>query len=201
MALDPKQIKRDISNRYPSMPRLRKMRLSVNIIPAYESAVQAAKLLGCDIPPEPDHLQCDLNEDYIVLRDHDGSLLAQVYVGKEPERAGHVVLADGTELEEHQRHLLLGAEEVDGFIKNCYCAHCYNVSVNKAVKVEESLIDKNAHHVLFIPSVSKLKVTGVSDELAKKLEDSQIIADTTHTPKVVDYRPMRRIGSESVPSD
>lgn len=198
MSLDPKTIKEVITNKFPSMPRYRKIRLATSIIPAYERACEASLMLGKGSPPEPDPSHCDIDEDYVILRDSEANSIADVYIGGCSELTGHVIFDDGYELTEHEKHLMLGENDSHGYIATCSCVVCSEARAQVAVEDEQSRIDRNAHHVLFIPSISKLKITGTSDELEKKMLDSTVVP----TPeKIRDFRPMKRDGNASYPID
>jgi hypothetical protein len=198
MSLDPKTVKEAITNRFPSMPRYRKIRLATGILPAYELACEASLMLGKGSPPEPDPLHCDIDDDYIILRDSDAHSIADVYVGDNSELKGHVVFEDGNELTEHEKLLMLGENDSHGYIATCSCSSCCEARTNIAIEEENSRIDKNAHHVLFIPSISQLKITGPSDELERKMQNSSI---STKTEKIREFRPMKREGNSSYPID
>lgn len=198
MSLDPKIIKEVITKKFPSMPRYRKIRLATSIIPAYELACEASLMLGKGSPPEPDPINCDIDEDYVILRDSEANSIADVYIGSSSEMTGHVVFEDGYELTEHEKHLMLGEDDSKGYIASCSCASCTELRAELAVQEESSLIDRNAHHVLFIPSISKLKVTAPSDELERMMQNSTTSAKTE---KIRDFRPMKRDGNASCPID
>jgi hypothetical protein len=198
MSLDPKTIKEAITTKFPSMSRYRKIRLATSIIPAYELACEASLMLGKGSPPEPDPINCDIDEDYVILRDSESNSIADVYIGTTSEMTGHVVFQDGNELTEHEKHLMLGEDDSKGYIASCSCSSCSEHRTELAVEEESSLIDRNAHHVLFIPSISKLKVTGTSDELERMMQNS---TTCTKTEKIRDFRPMKREGNSSYPID
>ena len=198
MSLDPKAVKEVIAKRFPSMSRYRKIRLATNIIPAYELACEASLMLGKGSPAEPDPAHCDIDEDYLILRDCDDNSIADVYIGEFSPLTGHVVFQDGFELTEHEKLLMLGENDSQGYLPSCSCAACRETRTEIAVEQEQSRIDRNAHHVLFIPSLSHLKVMGPSDELSRSLDNSTVIQTTD---KIRDYRPMKRDGNASYPVD
>lgn len=196
--LTPKSVKEAITQTYPSMPRYKKIKLATNIIPAYTRATEVAQLLGEGSLNEPFPQNCDIDDDYLILRDENNNSIADVYVGSDQKLTGHVVFQSGSQLDEHGSWLLKGELEADGFIAKCNCSACLRQRTDKAANdIEAQLIGSTAY-TYFIPSISKLKVTGASDKLIERLQDSSLVADSAQgKPKVIEPRPMKREGNSS----
>lgn len=200
--LSTKEVKEAVLAAYPSMPRYKKIKLAAGIIPAYERALEVAIILGEEVDTEPDPSQCDIEDDYLILRDNKHHSIADVYVGPDSKLSGHVVFQSGKDLTEHDKWLLLGESDEDGFIHCCSCSDCVASRTQSAADDLEPLFSNLDCKTMLLPSISQMKVTGVSDAVAEKLANSQIIADSSNDkPKVVSYRPMRRDGNTSAPSE
>lgn len=197
MPLTKKDVKESIEAQYPSMPRYKRIKLITGLLTAHKWCVEAASLLGEPEPNEPYPANCDLSDEYIILRDIDGKSIADVYVGENTDYLNHVVFESGNELTEHTMWLLRGKSYEDGYINECRCKACAQARATIALETESDHLTRNSNRVLTVPSISKIKIQGTSDELAQRMRDSKVIAETSSGPKIVSYQPMVRDGNTS----
>ena len=200
MPLSKKDVKESIEAKYPSMARYKRIKLITKLLNAYKWSLEAAELLGEAVPNDPYPANCDISDEYIILRDIDGNSIADVYVGENTEYLNHIVFESGNELTEHTMWLLRGKSYSDGHINECGCKSCSQRRAEIALEVESSHLTRNSQRVLTVPSIAKVKISGVSDELAERMRDSQVIAETTSGPKIVHYHHMVRDGNTSTRS-
>lgn len=198
MPLSKKDVKESIEAKYPSMPRYKRIKLITRLLQAYDWSIEAAELLGEPTPNEPCPEQCDLSDDYIILRDASGESIADVYAGESKDYLKHIIFSSGNELTEHTMWLLRGKSDADGYIEECKCKDCAEQRALLSLDRDSDHLTRNSSRVLTVPSISKLKVRGVSDELAERLRDSKVIAESSAGPKIMHYEPMVREGNTSV---
>lgn len=185
--------------RFPSMPRYKKIKLITSLIPAYQRVVDVANLLGMAEPSEPAASNCEIVDDYLILRDSDLNSIADVYVGADNNLIGHVIFDDGTELSEHEILLRQGHTLTHGFIEDCRCPVCTAAKIAYAEASALKTLRRSSVHCLHVPVVTKLKVRGVSDRLVDKLRDARPIEQPDALPRIVGHFPMQRDGNVSHP--
>ena len=198
MPLSKKDVKESIEAKYPSMPRYKRIKLITKLLKAYQWSIEAAELLGETVPNEPCPENCDISEEYIILRDINGDSIADVYAGENAAYLNHIIFSSGNELTEHTMWLLRGKSDEHGYIEECRCGDCDQQRALVSLDTESEHLSRNSTRVLTVPSISTLKVRGISDELAQKMRDSTVIADTSSGPKIMHHEPMVRDGNTSV---
>jgi hypothetical protein len=126
------------------MPRVHKLLMLKHLPLTYERVCTASGLLGMH-PPQPyDLSRCTFNQnDYLVLRASDGSLVAMCYVGDSSKQFGHIIMNNGHELTEHEYLTLTGSQVNDqGVIPGCACNQCTKRLVQQQAEAEEERLTR-----------------------------------------------------------
>lgn len=198
MTLTKKLIKEEVEEFLPSMPRYKKIKLITTLIVSYKRVLEAASILDEPVPNEPSPSHCDIQDDYLILRDQDGGSIADVYLGEDKTMLNHIVFESGNEITEHTKWLYKGAELIDGhYIQDCQCEHCSAYRAELLLQSETDHLTRNSDRVLNVPTIGGLKIHGVTEELLDRLRDSTIAPETTSGPKIVGHFPMTRDGNTS----
>ena len=199
--LTPKSIKEKVFETFPSMARSKKIRLITQMIPALQLAATSAELLSLEPLSLPDPTNCDVSDDYIILRDDENQPIADVYIGNDAELNGHVIFDTGEELDSHQRLLLLNNEVINGYLKDCDCKKCTELKVAEAVEHDEQFLVRNSNHVLTVNIPRELKIKDTSDRILDSMRNSSVDKSNTSVPKITSPRPMIRHANYSTPEN
>lgn len=189
-------IKEQIFATYPSMSRSKKIKLCTQLIPAFLQAVDAASALGREELSFPAALNCDVADDYIILRDDEDESIADVYIGADKRLNGHVIFSDGEEIDQHKLLIQLGHTQEDGFLWKCGCKKCEALRAKYIIENESDHLVRNSQHVLNVHVPKELKIKDTSDRLQEAMWDSTVSAQSEQE-KIVSYRPMKRNGTTS----
>lgn len=195
-----KDIKTKIFETFPSMSRSKKIKLVTQMIPSFNLAVASAQLLDRGPLPIPEPINCDISDDYLILRDVNGDSIADVYVGSDNTYHGHVIFNNGTHLNTHERLVLEGHDVTNDYIADCPCATCSELKNTYALEQSEKHLTRNSQHVLNVHVPSELKIKDTSDKLQSAMQDSKVVSDPSTKPKITSYHPMRRDGNVSYPN-
>jgi hypothetical protein len=195
--LTPTSIRDQVFEHFPSMSRAKKIKLSTQLIPAMQLAATSAELLSREPISFPDPCHCNILDDYIVLRDEQGLLIASVYSGNDTEMTGHVVFESGEELTTHQRLLLQGYELTNGYLTDCNCKQCSTLIVKQTIEHDSDHLVRSSNHVLTVNLPRELKIKDTSDKLLDAMHDSTLSKDNRFPPRVFKANKMHRDGTTS----
>lgn len=195
--LDAIKIKEQIFTEYPSMARSKKIKLCTQLIPSFLKAVDAASMLGREELSFPEALNCDVADDYMILRDDEDESIADVYIGADKRLNGHVVFSDGEEIDEHNLLILQGHTLANDFLWDCGCKKCESLRAKHIVEHESDHLVRNSNHVLSVHVPRDLKIKDTSDRLLDAMRGSSVDKLNTSRPKITSTNPMKRDGSIS----
>ena len=138
-------------------------------------------------PPQPyDLSRCTFNQnDYLVLRASDGSLVAMCYVGDSSKQLGHIIMNNGHELTEHEYLALTGSQVNDqGVFPGCACNQCTKRLVQQQAEAEEERLTRYDERALIIGLAREEKINSVSSTVAERLDPNLVPLKPTNMTKV-----------------
>jgi hypothetical protein len=174
-------LKQQIWEVHPYMTRVKKLTLLHYLPIAYERVSEVLAVLGYQPPNAYELSCCDIEDDFLLIKDKSNQLIAKAYVGPKPSMVGSLLLPDGTSVSEHRFQLITGNTPNEyGYIDSCRCSDCQHAQLQYHEQLDKERTERYQQRVE--------KIRQVSDRLPESIP----------APRNVPPKPTMKITSPSI---